>query len=506
MESRDKDLEIIKNFKDVACSIAEEVHNRTGLVYKENSACAYHRFIDLCETLDYPDGHHYCYGMGFRYYKKRNKHSNRVFNIRLYIIDVDTYLCMGTALKKPKIFTGSVDELTDMLTDELESSVSVISYKDESPSVDVVKNTIDIAIDITDKRILSETSIDNSDGFVKENGKNYVRRSYGNFLDLLNRISGTPLRIEIKLWYFDNNHVKCPVISDEPIENSMFISKVYEYLIRTYSLNRITATEVTENKLTLSNGATIEIDIENNCSVIKDLKRCFILKIDTIHIGNDIVKYLDYYYYLRGSNGEGILKYFKRMFNRLSDVDSNSKVALLECDISRLSKCTIAWDFKVTLSRENRDIVEDITVVINNNIILAKFGDSKLKDAYEAIDEFCSKCLGDSKETDYSDFPDSMRLMIDKFKSRFIGEISSYRYIKIKKWSGFEYLAILSIGNKHIHISSVDSYSSFRIGYIIGSSKITGYQIKKNTSQLKCDIENVLDKIDGLVSEALKLG
>ena len=506
MKSKDKDLDIIQDFKSVACKIAEEIHNRTGMVYKENSICEYQRLVYLCNKLEYPEGHYYCYGMSFKYYKK-DKNKDRVFVVRIYLIDKDTYLIMGTGLEEPEVFVGSVEDLIDRLTNGLMRKVDKMFKSTLADAIsDKIASSNASHIDISDAELLKATDVELDDGFVRGNGKTYIKRNYGDFWHLLNRISGNSLRLDIKLWYFDDNHVKCPDISQEPIENKMFISKVYEHIIKAYSLNSLEATEVSEDKLTLSNGATIELDRKNDCSVIRDLKRYFILKKDTIHIGNEIAKYIDYYYYLRSSNGRNLLKYFKYMFGRLNEIDSNSKVSLLDCDISRLNKNSVTWVFRVSLTRNNKDITEIIRVTTNNNIVLAQFGDSELKDAYEVTDAFYSKCLGDSKQNEYSDFPDNMRIIIDEFKHRFMGEISSYRYLKIKKWSGFEYLAILSIGNRHIHISSVDSYSSFRVGYLIGSSKITEYQIKKNTDKLQCEIEKILDKIDGLVSEALKLG
>lgn len=452
MKSKDKDLDIIQDFKSVACGIAEEIHNRTGMVYKENSICEYQRLVYLCNKLEYPEGHYYCYGMSFKYYKK-DKNKDRVFVVRIYLIDKDTYLIMGTGLEEPEVFVGSIEDLIDRLTNGLMRKLAKMFKSTLADAIsDRVASSNNSHIDISDAELLKATDVELDDGFVRGNGKTYIKRNYGDFWHLLNRISGNSLRLDIKLWYFDDTHVKCPEISSEPIENKMFISRVYEHIIKAYSLNSLEATEVTADKITVSNGATIELDRKNNCSVIIDLKRFFIKRFDTIHIGNDLAKYIDYYYYLKSSNGRSLLKYFKYLFERLTEVDADKTVKLLECDISKLNKSSVTWVFKANLTRGGKDITEIIKVKTVNNIITSSFGNAELRDAYVATDDFYSKCMSNCSGDKCSDFPDNLRLIIDRFTDKFNSEITSSRFIKIKNWSGFEYLAILSMGNKHIHL------------------------------------------------------
>lgn len=509
MKSKDKDLDIIQDFKSVACRIGEEIHNRTGLVYQENSICEYQRLCYLCNTLEYPDGHNYCYGMSFKYYKK-DKNKNRAFIVRIYLIDKDTYLTLGTGVKEPEVFVGSIEDLTDRLTDGLMYKVSKVFKCTLGEALsDKKASSNNNFIDISDAELLDATDVELDDDFVRGNGKTYIKRNYGDFWHLLNRISGNSLRLDIKLWYFDGNHVKCPEISSEPIENKMFISRVYEHIIKAYSLSGLSVEQLDENNLNLSNGASIELNRAENSSVIRDLKRFFIKKFDTIHIGNDIAKYIDYYYYLRSSNGRNLLKYFKYLFGRLTEIDANNKVKLLECDTSKLSKNSVTWIFRAYLNRGGKDITEIIKVKTVNNIIMASFGNSEYRDAYVAIDDFYSSCMESDGCNECSDFPDNLRFIINEFKDKFIGDITSSRFIKIKNWSGFEYLAILSIGNKHIHLGCNDNYGFFKIGYLEGSNKITEYQISKRKEQdkLVLEVEKAIGKIDNLVNrDALKLG
>lgn len=509
MKSKDKDLDIIQDFKSVACRIGEEIHNRTGLIYQENSICEYQRLVYLCNTLEYPDGHNYCYGMSFKYYKK-DKNKNRAFIVRIYLIDKDTYLTLGTGVKEPEVFVGSIEDLTNRLTDGLMHKVSKVFKCTLGDALsDKKASSNNNFIDISDAELLDATDVELDDDFVRGNGKTYIKRNYGDFWHLLNRISGNSLRLDIKLWYFDDTHVKCPEISSEPIENKIFISRVYEHIIKAYSLNSLEATEVTENNITISNGATIELDRENGCSVIRDLKRFFIKRFYNIHIGNDLAKYIDYYYYLKSSNGRSLLKYFKYLFERLTEVDANKTVKLLECDISKLNKSSVTWVFKANLNRGGKDITEIIKVKTVNNIITSSFGNAELRDAYVATDDFYSKCMSNCSGDKCSDFPDNLRIVIDKFTDKFNSEITSSRFIKIKNWSGFEYLAILSMGNKHIHLGCNDSYGFFKVGYLEGSNKITEYRISKSNKQDKLivEVEKIIGKIDGLVSNsALKLG
>ena len=140
---------------------------------------------------------------------------------------------------------------------------------------------------------------------------------------------------------------------------------------------------------------------------------------------------------------------------------------------------------------------------------MTSFGSSECRDAYVAIDEFYSSCMESDGCSECSDFPANLRFIINEFRDKFIGDITSSRFIKIKNWSGFEYLAILSIGNKHIHLGCNDSYGFFKIGYLEGSNKITEYQISKRKEQdkLVLEVEKAIGKIDNLVNrDALKLG
>lgn len=514
MYSKDLGSDLIKGFIDVACDIAEGVHKKTGINYQENSICEYHRLDFLCNNLVYPDGHQYCYGMGFKFYKK-DVRKLRTFNIRVYLIDKDTYLVIGTGVREPEVFIGSTSDLIDRLSNGLNFVVATV-FNGETDLEETVKKrgrkkatANNSAIDLEDIELLNATDIELEDDFIRGNGKSYVKRNYGNFWYLLNRISGNPLRIDIKLWYCDSEHIKCPAISKEPIENKMFISKVYEHIIKAYSLSGLSVELLDENNLTLSNGASIELNRAENSSVIRDLKRFFIKRFDTIHIGNDIAKYIDYYYYLRSSNGRSLLKYFKYLFGRLTEIDANNKVKLLECDTSKLSKNSVTWVFRAYLNRGGKDITEIIKVKTINNIIMTSFGSSEYRDAYVAIDDFYSSCMESDGCSECSDFPDNLRFIINEFKGKFIGDITSSRFIKIKNWSGFEYLAILSIGNKHIHLGCNDNYGFFKIGYLEGSNKITEYQISKRKEQdkLVLEVEKTIGRIYSLVSrDALKLG
>ena len=181
MKSKDKDLDIIQDFKSVACGIAEEIHNRTGMVYKENSICEYQRLVYLCNKLEYPEGHYYCYGMSFKYYKK-DKNKDRVFVVRIYLIDKDTYLIMGTGLEEPEVFVGSVEDLIDRLTNKLMRKVDKMFKSTLADAIsDKMASSNTSHIDISNAELLKATDVELDDGFVRGNGKTYIKRNYGDF-------------------------------------------------------------------------------------------------------------------------------------------------------------------------------------------------------------------------------------------------------------------------------------------------------------------------------------
>lgn len=496
MKSKDFNTDIVECFRDIAFYVADEVSNNLGLKYNDNSACEFHRLKNICNTLDYPDGEIYCYGMGFKYFKSDDKRC-RVMVLRLFAIASDVYMFAGNAVMEPEIVTGSVNDLVESVTKSFKDKLS--TYGKSRVKASSLEGYVETrgrkkavspsnAIDIKYPELLKSTEIDLVDSYVRSNGKIYVKRNYGDFWYLLNRISGNPLKIDIKLWYCDDNHVKCPEISNEPIENKMFIGKVYEHIIKTYSLGKISIDSLDCDKLELSNGASISIDRENNCASIKDIKRYFIFKKDSIHIENDIAKYMDYCYYLKSSDGRGLLKYFKYMFGKFRELDSNTSVKLIACDISKLHKRSVSWTFVANIN----GIEEVVDVATNSNIIIAKFGNRDAKDAYVAVDDLFNEASVSSG------MPSKLGCIVNRLKDSFSDEVSGCRYLKIKKWDGFEYLAVIDlVCGYSIQISSVKSYNYFKIGCLSGNNKIAEYKIKKDYDLDSC-MGSIEDKIRNL--------
>ena len=94
--------------------------------------------------------------------------------------------------------------------------------------------------------------------------------------------------------------------------------------------------------------------------------------------------------------------------------------------------------------------------------------------------------------------PSKLGCIVNRLKDSFNDEVSGCRYLKIKKWEGFEYLAVIDlVCGYSIQISSVKSYNYFKIGCLLGNNKIAEYKVKKDYDLDYC-MGSIEDKIRNL--------